>query len=286
MSRIKEWGDFDFATEVQAAANQGPRLSLHLFLFTIVAFLAIGIFWASRAMVDEVTRGEGRVIPSSQLQVVQSLEGGIVEDILVHEGELVQQGQVMLRIDDTGFSSSLGELRVQKDSLTGQIYRLEAEIAGAEEINFPANLPEAAPQVVLSQRTLFEARRNGLENQLSILRQQAEQREQELQELKSKAEQFESSLALAQQELNIYAPLARSGVVPEVEVLRLRREVNELNGQLQATRLSIPRAESAIREAYERIQEQFLTFRSEALKELAQVRSELAVIEESLLAAS
>src|SRR3546814_3632879 len=105
--------------------------------------------------------------------------------------------------------------------------RLDAEISGAGEITFPDGLAEQAPQVIRTQNELFQARRKGLENQLSILRQQADQREQELQELQSKAKQFESSLNLAQQELNIYLPLAKSGVVPEVELLRLRRERSE-----------------------------------------------------------
>lgn len=286
MSIAKKWGDFDFATEVQAAVHQGPRLSLRIFLFTIVAMLAAAIFWADRAMVDEVTRGEGKVIPSSEIQVVQSLEGGIIQEILVDEGQLVEEGEILLRIDDTGFASSRGELEAQRMSLAAQMARLEAEVSGATELTFPPELMEEAPEVAAGQIDLFQARQATLENQLSILRQQAGQREQELQELQNEADQAESSLSLAQQELNIYLPLAQTGVVPEVEMLRLRREVNDLRGQLEAARLAIPRAESAIREAYEKIEDQFLTFRSEAQFELNQRRGELAVIQQSLTAAT
>ncbi|MGP1397875.1 MAG: HlyD family type I secretion periplasmic adaptor subunit [Inquilinaceae bacterium] len=277
--------DFDYASEVQAALHQGTSMRNHIFLFTILAMVAAGVFWADRAMVDEVTRGTGKVIPSTQLQVVQSLEGGIIKELLVREGDMVTQGQILLRIDDTGLSSSLGELRAQQRTLAAQIHRLQAEVDGADTVIFPPELIEEAPELADAERRLFEARREALESQLAIVRQQASQREQELTELKRQEVQYQSSLDLARQEMNIMAPLARSGVVPQTEMLQLRRQTNDLTGQLEATQLAIPRAESAIREARDRIEEQSLTFRSEAVRELNQRRAEAAVIDETLRAA-
>lgn len=277
--------DFDYASEVQAALHQGASMRNHIFLFTILAMVAAGVFWADRAMVDEVTRGTGKVIPSTQLQVVQSLEGGIIKELLVREGDMVTQGQILLRIDDTGLSSSLGELRAQQRTLAAQIHRLQAEVDGADAVIFPPELVSEAPDLAAAERRLFEARREALESQLAIVRQQASQREQELTELKRQEVQYRSSLDLARQEMNIMAPLARSGVVPQTEMLQLRRQTNDLTGQLEATQLAIPRAESAIREAQDRIEEQSLTFRSEAVRELNQRRAEAAVIDETLRAA-
>ncbi len=282
--RPRRRADFDYAGDVEAALYQGPRLATHLLLLAIAALFGSGIAWASWATVEEVTRGSGRVIPSRQIQVVQTLEPGIVEEILVAEGELVELGQVLVRIDDTGFSSELGELHAQRAALRAAIARLTAEVTGEAEIDFPADLEEESLEVIVDERSLFEARRRELDSQLAILRQQAEQREQELEELRGTAEQQEGSLALARQELGVYSGLS-AGVVPQVEILRLRREVNDLEGALEGTRRAIPRVESSIREAYERIEDQYLGFRAEAQREMNQRRAELAVITQSLRAA-
>lgn len=277
--------DFDYASEVQKALHQGPRMSSHIFLVTIVVMFAAGLFWADRAMVDEVTRGDGRVIPSSQMQVIQTLDSGILEEILVREGEIVEAGQILLRVDDTNFSSRAGELQAQRRSLVAQIARLETEVAGGTEIGFPEELIDDYPQIAASELALFLSRQEGLRSQLSILEQQLQQREQELEELRVTESQAASSLELARQELGIYEPLARTGVVAEVEVLRLRREVNDLDGRLQATRSALPRVESAIQEARSRINEATYAFRSEAQAEMNQRRSELSVIDQTLRAA-
>ena len=277
--------DFDYASEVQKALHQGPRMSSHIFLFTIVAMFAAGLFWADRARVDEVTRGDGRVIPSSQMQVIQTLDSGILKEILVREGEIVEAGQILLRIDDTNFSSRAGELLAQRRNLLAQIARLETEVAGGTEIGFPEELIDDHPDIAAAELSLFLTRQEGLRSQTAILQQQLQQREQELQELRVSESQFASSLDLARQELDIYEPLARTGVVAEVEVLRLRREVNDLDGRLQSTRSALPRVEATIQEAMTRINEATLAFRSEAQAQLNQRRSELSVIDQTLRAA-
>lgn len=284
--KATNWGDFDYASEVHAAVHQGPRRAAHLLLFAIVALFVVLTVWAAFATVDEVTRAQGRVIPSSQIQVVQSLEGGIVKELLVHAGDMVEQDQVLLRIDDTGFSSSMGELQAQRSALQGEISRMEAEMANADEITFPEGFAEQFPEVVQREQDLFRTRHDSLESQLNIVRQQAEQREQELDELKSKESQFSSSLNLARQELAINAPLAERGVVPQVDMLRIRREVTDLEGELRTTQTSIPRAESAIREAYGRVEDTFLTFQSDTQAALNKSKGDLAVLDESLRGAS
>ena len=273
--------DFDFASEVQAAMHQGPKTATHLLLFAILGLFVAGIAWASWATVEEVTRGDGRVIPSRQMQVVQVLESGIVEEIQVRAGDMVTAGQILLRIDDIGFASELGELDAQRTAIRGQIARLEAELAGAEDITFPDDMIETALQVVVDERELFADRRVELENQLGILRRQAEQREQELAELRAADEQHAAALSRAPQELGVYYGLS-PGLVPQVELLRARQRVVELNGLLEQTRRSIAGAEAAIREAHQRIEDQFLQFRAETRTELNQRRAELAVIEQSL----
>ncbi|MCB9947623.1 MAG: HlyD family type I secretion periplasmic adaptor subunit [Rhodospirillaceae bacterium] len=256
-------------------------------LFLLILALVFGgaIFWADHATLDEVTRGDGRVIPSSQIQIVQSLEGGIVKDILVSEGELVDAGQVLMRIDDTSVSSSLGELQVQRGHLTAVIARLTAEAEGAETFTVPEEVFSRTPQIVEQERELFEDRQRELNNEIRILEQQLEQRRRELTDLQLQETSVAQSLGLAQQQLGIIWPLVQTGVVPRTEALDLQRDVNDLQGELDQARNGIPRAEASIAEAESRIEDARLSFRSEARAELNQRRADLLVIEESMRAA-
>lgn len=284
MSPVR-WKDYDYAEEVKSALHQGTRRSTQIFLFVVIALIVAGVVWAANATVDEITRGDGRVIPSSQLQKVQSLEGGRVQEILVEEGDLVEKGQTLLKIDDTSVSSNLGEMMEERRAIRGRIARLEAEVKDQEEIDFPEDIVENDPETVENERELFEARKKELEAEISIARQQARQRELELKDHKRQEEALRESLSLAQEELTMNRPLAERGVVPRVEILRLRREVNDLESELDGAIDSQPRAEAALEEAHERIQNIYLRFRSEAQQELNNQKSELAVIEESLKAA-
>ena len=278
--------DLHFMDDVEDALHRGPSRATHAFLALVAVMLVVFLLWASWAELDEITRGDGRVVPSSQLQIVQSLEGGIVKQIAVAEGEIVEQGDVLLQIDDTSFASTVGEMRAQERALNAEIARLQAEVASADEVDWPDELEEGYPEIIAAEQALFESRRQGLQAQLSVLRQQAEQREQELQEVQLRARQLETSLDLARQELAINAPLAERGIVPKTEILSLRRQINDLEGEMEGALLAVPRIEAAIREANERIQEYFLSARSERLTDLNNRRSALAVIGQSLLAAT
>ncbi|MEM8914469.1 MAG: HlyD family type I secretion periplasmic adaptor subunit [Pseudomonadota bacterium] len=278
--------DNAYMGEVEDALRNGPARITHVFLGLITLLLIVGIAWAAWARLDEITRGDGRVVPSSQLQVVQSLEGGIVEEIAVAEGGIVEPGDLLLRIDDTSFASTVGEMQAQRRALRAEIARLQAEASNLDAVEWPTELEEYYPGLIAAEQALFDTRRDGLNTQLSVLRQQAQQREQELQEIQLRARQRESSLALAREELSINAPLAERGIVPRTEILTLRREITQLEGDLEGALLAAPRIEAAIREANDRIQEYYLTARSERLSDLNKRRSALSVIDESLRAAT
>ena len=284
MASAEQWNDSDFAAEVTAARIQGPRAVAILLLFGVVLFFVAAVAWAWWAEIDEVTRGQGTVIPSSQVQVIQNLEGGILKEILVREGEMVEAGQILLRIDDTGFAASLGEQNAARYSLMGQMARLTAESEGGA-LEFAPELMAEARQLAINERKLFNARRADLKSQLGILRKQVDQREQELTELRGQLKQNRSSLVLLEEELQMTEPLVRSGVVPKINLLRLRREVNDLEGLIQSTILALPRAKSAVQEATRRIEERYLNSRSEALRELNAIKAEFAQVEQSILAA-
>jgi adhesin transport system membrane fusion protein len=284
MSRADRWHDAEFAGEVEASMVQGPHPSVGPLVFMLVMFLLSAFLWAYAAEIDEVTRGLGRVIPSSQVQVVQNLEGGILKELFVREGETVEKGAVLMRIDDTGFASSLGELKAGQYAFQARIARLVAQ-AESKPLEFPPELLAEARQVAQSEEKLYQANETTVQSQVEILRVQADQRKQELSELYGKLRQFDDSLKLAREELELTEPLADRNVVPKVELLRLRRQVSDLQGELNTTRLAVPRAQSAVQEANRRVEEKFNTYRSQSLTELAEVKAQLAQVLETLSAA-
>jgi adhesin transport system membrane fusion protein len=283
MARKKQgrWNDADFALDVDAAYIQGVTPRSKMLLFLIVLFFAVAIGWANYAMLDEVTHAEGKVIPSSQVQIIQNLEGGIIKEISIKDGDMVEIDEIMMRIDDTGLSSSYGELETKKASLRVEIERLNSEADG-KPLTFSPDLMAEHQLIVLDQRNLFQARQDELQSQLNILRQQVDQRKQEKVELQAKLKQSRRTLSLAQEELKIKTPLAKKGIVPKVEFLAIKREVNDLRGQVEASQLALPRADASIAEANRRIEEKLHNFKSLALRELTMKRGELDVIEESL----
>lgn len=278
---LARWEDKDFADEVKQAEIQDVYPVASWVLYSIIAFFAVALIWANFATIDESARGDGKIIPSSQVQVIQNLEGGILKKINVAEGDLVEVGQVIMEIDDTGLSSSLGEMRAKRYAAEARVARLAAETQGTP-LSFPPYLLAEARSAAQAEEDLMRARESVLESQILILRQQAQQRRQELQELHTKIDQGRNSLSLAQQELNITEPLAESGVVSKVQVLRLRRDISNLRGEISNSESAIPRADSAIDEANQRIAEKYRSFRADAGKELVDAQTELAGIEESL----
>jgi adhesin transport system membrane fusion protein len=277
--------DADFALGRDGAELLRPRGFAHLLLAVIALFLVLFFAWASWATLDEVTRGEGRVIPSSQVQVVQNLEGGIVSAILVREGEIVEGGQVLLRIDNIRAASDLRENRKRYLALLGALARLRAEVDATGLAFAPQVLAEAG-EVVREEGALFDARRQALQLELAILHSQAEQRQQELAELQRRLVQLENSYGLALEELKITEPLAERRVVPKIDLLRLKRQVNDLEGDLETTRLGIERIKTASHEADRRIEEKSLSFRADAQRELTVVRAEADALEEKIAADS
>jgi membrane fusion protein, adhesin transport system len=250
----------------------------HMLLIAIGLLVVVFLAWSNWAVLDEVTRGDGRVIPSSQVQVIQNLEGGIVSEMLVRESDIVEKGQVIIRIDNTTAQSSFEDLQSQKWSLTGKIARLEAEVAGAKEIKFPAELAKAAPEVAASETDAFTHRAAQLKSQLATLQSQAKQRQQEVSALGSQIKRLQASAALAKRELDITRPLAAEGVVSQVEMLKKEREYNDIMTELGAKQDALPGAKSAIQEANDRIAEQQATFRADASTELNNHRQELSSI--------
>jgi adhesin transport system membrane fusion protein len=240
------------------------------------------IIWAAIAKIDEVTRGEGRVIPSSQLQIIQSVDGGVVEEIRVHEGQTVNAGDVLLRIDPTRFVSSLREGQATYHALLAKKARLEALSTGGY-FNPPQEVIKANPEIVEHERTLYNSSRAELDAQLAIARQQLAQRDQELNEMRARREQAQRGYELVKQELDVTRPLIQSGAVSEVELLRLEREVARLRGDREQASAQISRIQAAISEASRKIQEVELNFRNLLRNELSDTLSKLSSLSQGNL---
>jgi adhesin transport system membrane fusion protein len=269
--------DTEFMNESSAALMEGPRYFSHWILWLTLLLCMLGLGWAALATVDEFTVGEGKVIPSSQVQIVQNLEGGIVSEIMVKVGQSVQKGEVLMRIDDTRFTASSREGQAKDHALLARIARLTAESGNTAFISL-GQLEKDNPGLVAEEKALYASRMHELQATLAILRQQAEQRRQELSEKRSRLAQLQQSHGLISKELAMIRPMAQQGAVSEVDLLRLERQTNDVQGEMNATRLALPRLESAYREAQQKIDELGTRFRADAMKELNAARAEQAAL--------
>lgn len=269
----------DWASDAHAARLARDPLRARALLHVIVLVVLLLIFWASVARIDEVTRGEAKVVPSRQLQVIQSLDGGIVSEIHVREGQIVDPGQLLVRIDATRFVSSLRENRAQRLSLLAKTARLAA-ITENRPFEVPPEVLAQAPEIGEAEQRLYQSSIAELESQLGIVKQQLRQREQELQEVTAYYQQAVRNYALAEQELRQTEPLVESGAVSEVEILRLKRDVSRLRGEREQSAAQVTRAGAAIQEAKRKIEQVDLDFRNTKRNELADAVSTLNSLSE------
>ncbi|MBR1219462.1 HlyD family type I secretion periplasmic adaptor subunit [Bradyrhizobium sp. U87765 SZCCT0131] len=274
--------DFAFANDIRAAVELRTPRTARLLLFSTLGLLFVFVVWAHFAVLDEVKRGNGKVVPSQQTQVVQTLEGGIIGAILVQEGALVDKDQPLFRIDDTNFAAQLGEVRERRAAMAARVARLEAEALGREQLDFPADLAAASPRSVQAERAVFEAHMRKLAQDVDVVAQQKAQKEKEIDELKASEVRFDDTLKLMSRELELTRNLYRQKVVPEIEMLRSDRQATDMRGQLAVVRASIIKTQAAIEEAAARMSTVRATFRAQAEDDLAKSRGDLAVLDENI----
>lgn len=275
----------NWATDADWAQIDQEPLRARYLLRSIGVILLVFVLWASFATVDEVTRGSGKVIPTSQVQIVQAVDGGVVAEILVREGQSVEAGQSLFLIDKTRFVSSLRENRVQYLALLAKAARLRA-LAEDAPFQLPPEVVKEDPQLVEEERNMYNARRRELEAQVGIARQQLAQRNQELVEMRSRREQAAQGYELTARELAMTKPLAASGAVSDVELLRLERDVGRYRGERDQAAAQTVRLQSAILEATRKVQEQEITFRNEMRNEMAETTAKLNSLSEGSTALS
>ncbi|HTP74756.1 MAG TPA: HlyD family type I secretion periplasmic adaptor subunit [Burkholderiaceae bacterium] len=272
-----------FEREADALISRERTRGAQKIVRAAVLAVALLLVWAALAPIDEVTRGEARVIPSRQLQVVQSLDGGVVAEILVREGQVVEAGQLLLRVDETRAGAGVRESAAQGFALRARAARLRA-VAESMPFVAPQARDDEEQRVVLDERRLFEARSSELATTLLVNRQQLTQKQQELSEMQFKRDAAQRGLELTQQELAQTRPLLATGAVSQVDVLRLERDVARYRGDAEQSTAQIARAQAAIGEVQRKAQEVELAFRNDARKELADTMAKLNALNESAVA--
>jgi len=274
--------DLHFMASMSEAILAKTPTASRKIIYVVVFAVAFLIGWSTFAQIDEIARGQGKIIPSGKNQIVQNLEGGIVEEILVHQGQKVKKGEVILKINNKNFTSSYGESQVKKAELTMKIERLRYEAEAEDFSTFDFNRSDPLLSKFYDvEFELFKANNAKLKETIGILEEQLKQKESILVELQNQIVKSRESYNLALKEINIMAPLNKKGLVSDIQILNQERILSQAKADLKAAELSIPRVQSTIDEMKKKINEAEIAFLNQAKKELAQATGELARLREA-----
>jgi adhesin transport system membrane fusion protein len=267
--------DLQYMSSLSSAVLQKSARSTQVLVWSILGLLFIGIIWMSFAEVDEQTKGIGKIIPSNQIQKIQNLEGGIVEQILCSEGQMVDVNQTLVKLSSTGFASTAAESKTRLNELRARVERLSAELDDKPYNPSPALLRDI-PNIVRQEQAVYFTDVQQYVATVSVAKEQLRQAQSELNEAKAKKQQLELKYDLMNKEINITEPLVRKGLVASVEFLRLQRQAGDISQDLSAVNTSIPRIKSKIIEAGEKQKQSMLEFKNKVAKDLNDANSEMA----------
>jgi len=280
--------DVEFINALHGVSNEEATTGANVLFFTIIATVISLIIWASIAKIDEFTSGNGKVIPSSKIQVVQYFDTGIVSDILAKEGQFVKRGDSLMKIDITRFQASFEETQENIFSLKTAKIRLEKELntnykGSYHKLICPNKLKKQASQYVRNQERIYKNKFFERKNSLKVIQLQYRQKKQELTEIYSKVKELKKSLKFVKTQQSIIERMVRSGSKSKVELLNIKKEYNSIRGNLNAAVLSIPRTKLSIQESSAQIEEKLQFFKSEISIELQEKISEIKKIEARLV---
>lgn len=263
--------------------DRGPRRAIYALVGSIAAFLLFAAIWMSWARLDISVQANGKVIPSSRVQEIQSMEGGIIQAIAVKEGQAVKAGDLLARLENLQFNSDLGESRQTYWGARAALARLDAEIHGRPPV-FSRELMEAAPERVAEQQGLWRSRKQERENASETLKKQLAQREQELAETHSRIATMETLLVDARESLAMEDKLMKQGAGARSDYLTAKQRLSSLGGDLEAARVSVQRLRAAIQEAHARLAEADSRFIAEASRERSELELKAATTSQQITA--
>ncbi len=257
--------------------KEGTQLFGHLLVLTLVTILVVSLLWADFAVLDEITRGEGKVIPSSQVQKIQSEKGGVLQEMKVHESDIVEAGQVLVILDNTQVKTNREELQQRVWTGTAAERRLLVEISGGtvDNIKFPDDLLANVPEVAEAERQNFIVRQLQLESQKATLEQQVETKQQEISQIDTRVSSARKSLNIASERVEILRPMVKQKVASIVDLLEAQQQMQDYQSEISNAEASRAPAKAALAEARSKLKEITATFRAEASSELGRVRGDL-----------
>lgn len=273
--------DYEFMNSIGSAIlEQSPKKFRLILWFWIITVIAL-IMWAYFAKIDEIVRGEGKVIAQSQNKMIQNLEGGIIEEILVKEGDIVKKDQILIRIDNQKSIADYESTKLKALELNAKIMRLKAEI-NDENFSVNENENKDLQQYLDLEKSLYDINKNKLENETMVLKEQLIQKENDLSSANSSLNYLSSEYSLIQEELKIAAPLVEQKVRSNTDFLKLKREANNIGKELSGIRISINKIKSSIEEAKNKLHDVKDEFKQLAQEELNKSTGEIERINASI----
>ena len=275
--------DKEFMEELEAATRLKPSVTSNLMLIAVTALIGAIGFWASVSEIEEITHGGGQVVPSQEIQVVQSLEGGILTELLIQEGQQVKKGEVLARVNDVAFASEERGAEARSLALKAKKVRLEAEASGAE-FKMPEDIKSQFPDIARNEEALYYSRKEELENAKSILDNKISSARAEIAEVQAKINRLASSRKLLNEELAITSQMVAKKAMPKIEEIRLNRELATVSGQIREASQQKRGVEAELRQAQKERKDREDKFKSQVLGELNDVESQISQVSESLTA--
>ncbi len=273
--------DTDYMEELQAAVRMKPARPVILLLFTITAFITFFFVWAAVTEIEEITRGQGQVVPSTEIQVVQSLEGGILQELLVKKGDVVKKGQVIMRLSDVQFSSEERGTQARFTALGAKKARLTAE-ANGKDFKISDDIRSKMPEIARNEQALYISRQKELEAAFSTQDENIKRAKADLAEVESEINRLSESKRLLNKELTITREMVAKRAVPKLEQIRLERESADIRGQINTHTQEKKGLLAALAGAENERAAQGDKFKSSALEELNEVETEIAGLKENL----
>lgn len=275
--------ELDFLNSRSAAVLEQTALRSRVFLWILILTVVVGIFWMDRTKIDEVVKGSGKIVSSGQIKSIQNLEGGIVKEIMVKEGDSVKKGQALLKIEDIFFSSSYEQNKLKYYEIYARSLRLRSE-AFSKPFTMPQKVDAELVDLVEKEKNLYESNLQQLNKGLAVVRAQITQHRQKLAELKEHYIELSEEMELVQKQIDINTPLVERKITSEVDFLKLKQEKNNVQQKLTKTRHDIESTKAVIDEALNTLDETRLAFENKAKEELNRIDAEMRRIKESQIA--
>jgi adhesin transport system membrane fusion protein len=265
-----------------------PPIFARFTVITVVCLIAAFIIWSALTSVDEVTRGEGKVIPFSKTQVVQASEPGTIQEIAVKAGQIVKKGEIIARLDDTTIASTLGEATAHQRALEVKIARLDLEQTGnyTSVLVCPPDILEKAPEICRNEARLLALDEENYKNEVAVLQERKVQKQKDLDQALAQIQRLEDNVQVSEKEFALVQPMVQRKLMAETELLRVQKELTDQRGQLKQTKVSIDGLKAAVKEAALEIDQLSLQLRQKALSDKTQALADLSVINETIRGAS